>query len=141
MMPASFFDQPILNSPYKPPTRHHALDQEGQPFDLPPVEGRRRSHLLTPVPKARKKQGKSKQASFVMEDAQGLSTAEQEYNDNPVGSGAGGGLDEQALAADPPQRIDLEGMVLLIRRDPGIADLHGRFPKPTVCKTMAGCSM
>ena len=83
-MTASFFEHPILNSPYKPPTRHHPLDKDGQPLDLPPADGRRRSQLLTPVPKARKKQGKSKQASFVLEDAHGLSTAEQEYNDNPV---------------------------------------------------------
>jgi type III restriction enzyme len=79
-----FFEQPILNSPYKPPTRHHALDKEGQPLDVPPVIGRRRSELLTPVPKARNKHPKSKQTSFVLPDAQGLSTAEQEYNPNPV---------------------------------------------------------
>jgi type III restriction enzyme len=83
-MAAKFFEQPILNSPYKPPTLHHALDKEGQPLDLPPVEGRRRSELITPVPRARKKQSKSKQASFVLPDAHGLSTAEQEYNPNPV---------------------------------------------------------
>jgi type III restriction enzyme len=83
-MSSSFFEQPILNSPYKPPTRHHALDSEGQPLDVPPVVGRRRSELLTPVPKPRKKQSKSKQTSFVLPDALGLSTAEQEYNPNPV---------------------------------------------------------
>ena len=79
-MAPSFFDQPILNSPYEPPSRHHALDAEGQPLDLPPVEGRRQSKLITPVPKARKKQRKAEQASFVLPDAQDLSTADQEYN-------------------------------------------------------------
>ena len=48
-MPTSFYDQPILNSPYSFPCRHYALDDEGQPLDLPPVDGRRRSKLLTPV--------------------------------------------------------------------------------------------
>jgi type III restriction enzyme len=83
-MSSGFFDQPILNSPYELPTRHHALDGEGQPLDLPPVAGRRRSELITPVPKARKKQGKGEQASFVLSDPNGLSTAEQEYNPTPI---------------------------------------------------------
>ena len=83
-MPTSFFEQPILNSPYEVPTRHHALDAEGQPLEQPPAPGRRRSELLTPVPKPRRKQGRSAQASFVLPDAQGLSTAEQEYNPTPI---------------------------------------------------------
>lgn len=81
-MATAFFDQPILNSPYEPPTRHHALDADGQPLDLPPVSGRRRSELITPVPKPRKKQGKAGQTAFVLRDAQVLSTAEQEYDVN-----------------------------------------------------------
>ena len=83
-MAPSFFDEPILNSPYEPPARHHALDADGQPLDLPPVNGRRRSELITPVPKPRKKQRKAGQASFVLQDAHGLSTADQEYNPTPI---------------------------------------------------------
>lgn len=79
-MSNSFFDHPILNSPYAVPSRHHALDKEGQPLDQPPVEGRRRSELITPVPKSRKKQHQPKQASLVLPDADDLTTAEQEYN-------------------------------------------------------------
>ena len=81
-MSSSFFDHPILNSPYAAPTRHHALDADGQPLDVPPVSGRRRSELITPVPKPRKKQRNSGQTSFVLPDAQDLSTAEQEYTTN-----------------------------------------------------------
>ncbi|HEX3348428.1 MAG TPA: hypothetical protein VHS58_10060 [Acetobacteraceae bacterium] len=58
--------------------------RRGQPRDLPPVADRRRSELITPVPKARKKQGRSEQASFVMPDANDLSTAEQEYTTNSL---------------------------------------------------------
>ena len=83
-MASSFYDQPVLNSPYAPPSLHHALDADGQPLDLPPVPGRRRSELITPVPKPRKKQRKSGQASFVMPDAHDLSTADQEYNPTPI---------------------------------------------------------
>ncbi len=83
-MPVSFYDQPILNSPYLPPTRHHDLDDEGQPRDLPPKEERRKSKLITPVPRARKKTRKTEQTSLVLPDAQGLTTAEQEYNPTPI---------------------------------------------------------
>ena len=58
-MAASFFEQPILNNPYEAPRFHHALDAEGQPLDAPPIEGRRRSELWTPVPKPRKKSAKT----------------------------------------------------------------------------------
>jgi type III restriction enzyme len=82
----SFFERPILNSPYEVPKLHHALDDDGQPLDLPPVEGRRRSELITPVPKPRKSKGKKKgkQDRFVFGDEEGLSTPEQEYNPTPV---------------------------------------------------------
>jgi type III restriction enzyme len=44
-MADSFFEQPILNSPYEIPTRHHDLDKDGQPTDRPPVQGRPRCEL------------------------------------------------------------------------------------------------
>ena len=85
-MSTSFFEQPILNTPYSVPTRHHALDKDGQPLDLPPIEGRRRSELITPVPKPRKQQKKAgaDQGRFVLSDPEGLSTSEQEYNPTPI---------------------------------------------------------
>jgi len=85
-MSPSFFEQPILNSPYAAPTRHHALDDDGQPVDKPPVDGRRASKLLTPVPRPRKQQKKAGagQSSFVLSDPDGLSTEDQEYNPTPI---------------------------------------------------------
>jgi hypothetical protein len=70
-MVESFFERPILNSPYEVPKLHHALDQDGQPLDLPPVAGRRRSELITPVPKPKKKKNKGEQKGFVFEDEEG----------------------------------------------------------------------
>jgi type III restriction enzyme len=58
-----FFEQPILNSPYHPPIQHHSLDDDGQPLNLPPISGRRKSKLITPVPKAKKQKG-GKQAEL-----------------------------------------------------------------------------
>jgi type III restriction enzyme len=51
---STFYDQPILNSPYAKPRFHHPLDQYGQPLGLAPVEGRRPSKFMVPVPKAKK---------------------------------------------------------------------------------------
>ena len=81
---ASFFERPILNSPYEVPSLHHALSEDGQPLDLPPIAGRRPSKHVTPVPKPRKRKGKAKQESLVLGDEQGLSSAEQEYNPTPI---------------------------------------------------------
>lgn len=53
----SFYDQPILNSPYAKPGLFHPLDDHGQPLDLPPIVGRRPSKFLVPVPKARRRGG------------------------------------------------------------------------------------
>lgn len=83
-MSQSFFDQPILNSPYEVPTRYHALDEEGQPLEQPPIDGRRPCDFVTPVPKPKRKSAKSKQASLLFEDAAGLSDEEQEYNPKPI---------------------------------------------------------
>ena len=69
-----FFEQPILNSPYDEPRLHHALDAKGQPSDLPPVEGRRKSELISPVPKPKKEGKRARQADldlFAEEDAEG----------------------------------------------------------------------
>src|SRR4051794_17888847 len=54
-MAKPFYEEPILNSPYHPPSRHHALGEDGQPLDHPPIEGRRRCGYVAPVPKARKR--------------------------------------------------------------------------------------
>jgi type III restriction enzyme len=80
----SFFETPILNSPYEAPKLHHALDKDGQPLDEPPVEGRRRSELITPVPKPRKRKNKPEQKGFVFGGDEGLSSIEQEYNPTPI---------------------------------------------------------
>lgn len=83
---SSFYDQPILNSPYEEPSLHHALDKEGQPTDGDPIPSRRKSELITPVPKPRKRKRKKNedQAGFEFKDAEGISSEEQEYNPTPI---------------------------------------------------------
>jgi type III restriction enzyme len=82
-----FFEHPILNSPYSEPTRHHPLDSEGQPLNEPPREGRRKSELITPVPRPRKRKRRDadkRQSRLDLRGDDGLSTDEQEYNPTPI---------------------------------------------------------
>ena len=85
-MTGTFYEEPILNSPYEEPARHHALDEDGQPTDNPPIAGRRRSELITPVPKPRKRRNKSdpKQVKMDLHSGDGISSDEQEYNPTPI---------------------------------------------------------
>lgn len=55
-MQGSFYERPILNSPYEVPLLHHALDDHGQPLDRPALQGRRPSRFIVPVPQSRKRQ-------------------------------------------------------------------------------------
>ena len=81
-----FFKQPILNSPYEVPKWHHPFDDNGQPTGGEPINQRRRSALITPVPRARKqrRRGGGRQGELVYGDDEGLSSAEQEYNPTPI---------------------------------------------------------
>lgn len=51
----SFYERPILNSPYCAPELHHPLDQSGQPLEGEPRHGRRPSRFIVPVPASRKR--------------------------------------------------------------------------------------
>ncbi len=51
----SFYERPILNSPYSAPALHHPLDDNGQPLEGEPNAGRRPSKFIVPVPASRKK--------------------------------------------------------------------------------------
>jgi type III restriction enzyme len=83
-MSEHFFERPILNSPYVCPARHWELDAEGQPTDRI-IESRRRSELITPVPKPQKRRRRAAgQARMVFDGGEGLSTEEQEYNPTPI---------------------------------------------------------
>lgn len=77
----SFFERPILNSPYVYPGRHWELDEEGQPTNRI-IETRRRSKLIMPVPKPQRRRRTSTQPEPELEFGRdgGLSTPEQEYD-------------------------------------------------------------
>ncbi len=58
-MSKPFYEQPVLNSAYHVPTRHHALSSDGEPLDLPPIPERRRCGYVAPVPKGQKQRRKA----------------------------------------------------------------------------------
>jgi type III restriction enzyme len=77
-----FFDQPVLNSPYKHPGRHWELDDEGQPTQQI-IERRRPAEFITPIPKPRKRKGSVAQETLAL-DGKGLSTRFQQYDLRPI---------------------------------------------------------
>lgn len=82
-MTLQFFERPILNSPYGFPSRHWELDAEGQPTNRV-IGARRRSDLITPVPKPKKRRQGRGQGQLLLADEAGLSSNEQEYNPTPI---------------------------------------------------------
>ncbi|PBB39600.1 restriction endonuclease [Mesorhizobium sp. WSM3868] len=77
----SFFDRPILNAPYAPPTRHWELNLEGRPTDQI-VEARRRSALWTALPGASSTSARSAQTSMVFNAD--LATEATAFNPSPI---------------------------------------------------------
>jgi len=82
-MSESFFERPILNSPYRYPGRHWELDADGQPTNRV-LETRRQSKLVTPVPKPKKRKQSKGQLAMAFDAGDDLSSQEQEYNPTPI---------------------------------------------------------
>ena len=76
-MTDSFFDSPIINSPYECPSRHWELDESGQPTNKI-AEHRRPVAFITPIPDPKKhRQGQRKMVFD--KNAQRLGTGSQQY--------------------------------------------------------------
>lgn len=73
----SFFEQPILNSPYHVPSRHWELDGDGRPTDTV-IERRRRSDLISAMPKPKSVKG-GRQEELELSSA-GLEGQDVAYN-------------------------------------------------------------
>ena len=78
----TFFERPILNSPYERPSRHWELDDSGQPTQKI-VESRRRADFVTPIPKPKKRKRGGAQQVLLEEDA-GISTQAQQYDPTSI---------------------------------------------------------
>jgi len=73
----SFFEQPILNSPYLAPGKHWELDDDGRPTDTV-IFKRRRSDLISAMPKPKSVKG-GKQSELELSTA-GLEGQDMAYN-------------------------------------------------------------
>ena len=80
-MSESFFEKPILNSPYEYPARHWELDDSGQPTNRI-LEKRRPVSFITPFPKPKKRRREQKE--MVFDEGKGLSTEDQQYDPTPI---------------------------------------------------------
>ena len=75
-----FFDHPILNSPYKIPSRHWELDGSGQPTQAT-IESRRLADFVSPIPKPKKRRTRDnpRQGELALDEGEGLSSKQQRY--------------------------------------------------------------
>ena len=77
-MTDSFFERPVINSPYEYPSRHWELDGDGQPTEKI-IEGRRqRLFHQRPIPEPRRRRQTQRDLVFD-EDARRLETENQQY--------------------------------------------------------------
>jgi type III restriction enzyme len=79
----TFFEHPILNSPYEAPTRHWELDEQGQPTQRI-AETRRRADFVTPIPKPRKRKSATMQQVLIADEDTGISTQAQQYDPTSI---------------------------------------------------------
>lgn len=96
----SFFDSPILNSPYHHPDRHWELDDEGHPADQI-VPRRRPSALWTALPGKSAKSAQT-QSSMVFDEGD-LSTEATEFNPSPIVNDLRQELDKWRALPNPSQ--------------------------------------
>jgi type III restriction enzyme len=79
----TFFERPILNSPYERPTRHWELDETGQPTHRI-IESRRHADFITPIPKPKKRKRAAEQQVLITDDGRELSTQAQQYDPTSI---------------------------------------------------------
>lgn len=82
-MESSFFEHPILNSPYDYPARHWEMDEHGQPTQRT-IEARRTAQFVTPIPKPRKQKQSPIQEDIEFQDETGISNRSQRYETIPI---------------------------------------------------------
>src|SRR2546427_12148691 len=82
-MDSSFFERPILNSPYAYPGRHWELDPDGQPTGQI-IETRRKAKFITPIPKPKKHKRRAGQERMVFDEGAGVSAARQQCDPTPI---------------------------------------------------------
>ena len=102
-MSASFFEHPILNSPYDHPGRHWELDQDGRPTDRI-IQARRACELVSPVPPPKKGRGKRSSAQETLDLAGGDDAGSlDEYDPTSIINNIRGQVDAWRKLPSPTQ--------------------------------------
>ena len=78
-MSRDFYSNPILNSPYREPSRHWELGEENQPTGEI-INSRRESSFVTPVPPPRRGRDAAAQADLVDQTPEQLANDQQQYD-------------------------------------------------------------
>ena len=99
-----FFERPVLNSPYEKPDRYWELDADGQPTQKI-VGTRRPADFITPIPKPRKRKGRSEQQAALVfdEEAKKLGTEDQQYDLKAIINGVRRQVDQWRNLPDSSQ--------------------------------------
>jgi type III restriction enzyme len=98
-MTNQFFERPILNSPYREPSRYWELDDSGQPTQEI-IDKRRPAEFITPIPKPRKREA-AEQSSLAFGEGHGLSTDRQQYAHTAIINGVRQLVDEWRRIPNP----------------------------------------
>ncbi len=106
-----FFDSPILNSPYKCPAHHWALDDSGQPTNRI-LDQRRQVSFISPIPKPKKRKG-AQQALVLDEEARRVGTEDQQYERMQVINGVRNAVDHWRTLPRDQWRVTPETARLL----------------------------
>jgi len=112
-MTDSFFDQPILNSPYARPMRHWQLDESGQPTQKI-EETRRRVDLITPIPKSKKQKTSPDQGKLILDEGKGISSAKQQYDTTSIINEVRGYVDQWRTFPQAHWQVSPETARLLV---------------------------
>ena len=96
-----FFDRPVVNSPYKIPSRHWELDESGQPTNKI-IDKRRRVSFISPIPKPRKGKGTLPVLVFD-EEASRLEAEGQQYELTQTINRVRDSVDRWRILPDPGQ--------------------------------------
>jgi type III restriction enzyme len=103
-MSDKFFEQPILNSPYKYSGQHWELDPTGQPTQQI-IAIRRKAEFITPIPKPKTRRGAvaQQQLQIILDEGKGLSDQTQRYDVTSVINSVREKVDQWRAYPNPSQ--------------------------------------
>ena len=107
-----FFEDPILNSPFERPLKHWELDKDGiQTQQI--VKRCRKTRLITPIPKPKKRGGKEEQRDLEFEVQGVAAESGQQYEDTQQVNSIRALVEERRQAPESQWKVTAETAQLL----------------------------